>query len=293
MRVVSVGECMIEMAPVEGAQFSRSFAGDTFNTAWYLSQLQPDWQVDYFTAVGTDTASDQMIGFIDAAGIGTDTIIRDPNRTVGLYMIELDNGERSFSYWRSQSAARQLAALSTPMAKAFDGADVIFLSGITIAILEGNGRNRLLTALEAASDAMIVFDPNIRPKLWDHPDLMRAEIMRFAEVSDVILPSYEDEAEYFSDSSQEATLERYLGAGASRVIVKNGPGEIIYSDNGKRGAFHPDAIATVVDSTAAGDSFNAGFLADYITTEDAHSAIAAGSALSARVIQARGALLKL
>ena len=119
---------MVEMAPTDVAgTYKMGFAGDTMNTAWYLRRLLgTDHQVDYFSAVGTDSASDQMLDFLEGAGIGTDHIARSANRTVGLYMIQLSEGERSFSYWRGQSAARTLAQDDTLLENALMGADVAF-----------------------------------------------------------------------------------------------------------------------------------------------------------------------
>ena len=84
-RILSIGECMVEIAPrATAGSFALGYAGDTFNTAWYAARALPGWQVDYLTAVGTDAVSDRMLGFIQAAGIGTGHIQRLPDRTVGL-----------------------------------------------------------------------------------------------------------------------------------------------------------------------------------------------------------------
>jgi 2-dehydro-3-deoxygluconokinase len=107
---LAIGECMVEMAPTGGGTFAKGFAGDTLNTAWYVRKsLSQDWAVSYLTAVGNDQISEEMIAFLDGAGLTTDHIQRLNDRTIGLYLIQLNDGERSFAYWRSQSAARCLA----------------------------------------------------------------------------------------------------------------------------------------------------------------------------------------
>ena len=109
-RLLCIGECMVELSPNGANSFNMGFAGDTFNMAWYARQiLSAQWHVDYFTRVGRDEISNDMLAFLKNAGVGTSHIIRDETETVGLYMIHLDAGERSFSYWRSASAARHLA----------------------------------------------------------------------------------------------------------------------------------------------------------------------------------------
>ena len=294
-RIVAVGECMVEMAPVatEG-QFRLGYAGDTLNTAWYLRRLLgASDQIDYFTAVGTDAVSDKMIDFLQQAGIGTTCILRRDDKGVGLYMIQLQDGERSFSYWRSNSAARTLAADPGPLHAALDGADLVYFSGITLAILPPADRSRFLTVLRQfrSGGGIIVFDPNLRPTLWASPDEMTQAVMQAAAVSDIALPSYDDEAHWFGDGSPEATLQRYAAAQVGCCIVKNGSDRILAGDGGQRMICDPIQDVTLVDSTAAGDSFNAGFIAARLQGADLRAAVHAGSSLAAQVIAKFGALV--
>lgn len=295
-RIVSIGECMVEMAPAgaEPGTYAMGFAGDTLNTAWYLRRLLPDaFQVDYVTAVGTDAISDQMIGFMSEAGLGTDRIMRRRDQTVGLYMVQLQNGERSFIYWRGQSAARTLAQDAESLDEALAGAQAAYFSGITIAVLPEADRVRLLDRLSAfrSGGGQVIFDPNLRPLLWSSPEAMTTAIMDAAAVSDTVLPSYEDEATWFHDASPEGTADRYVEAGARDVIVKNGPGQILAWTDGQSSVHDPEVITEVVDTTAAGDSFNAGYLASRLRGQSIGQAVDAGAGLAAQVVQARGALV--
>lgn len=292
VRLVFIGECMVEMAP-DGAQYRKGFAGDTFNMAWYARHLAPaDWQVDFVSAIGADAISDEMAGFIAAQGIGTGHLFRKPDRSVGLYMISLKDGERSFSYWRSQSAARLLAEDPAVLASALKGADLVCFSGITLAILDGDGRNALAAALRDLRKAggKIAFDPNIRPRLWANSSDMRDTIMRFAALSDVVLASFDDEAGHFGDADPQATVARYLTAGAGGVIVKNGPDPVVAVLGGAEVQVPTPSVGKITDSTAAGDSFNAGFLVSHLSGAPLSQAIAAGTALAGQVIQYPGAL---
>lgn len=291
---LSLGECMVEMAPNGSGDYQLGFAGDTLNTAWYAKHaLGSEWDVAYFTAVGQDALSQRMCSFIDTAGILTDHIRKLPDHTVGLYLIELSKGERSFAYWRSDSAARQLAADRIALVKALGSAQVIFFSGITIAILSPADRLTLLESLAEArkNGATIVFDPNLRPRLWSDPKTMRDAVMAAAKVSDIVMPSFDDDALAFGDKTLEATAQRYANAGVPLVVVKNGDGAMIAMDKGKIEHFSPAPVTEIVDTTAAGDSFNAGFLARYLDSKNLPQALAAGAKLAAKVITLRGALV--
>lgn len=296
MRVLAIGECMAELAPSDSdGDFRLGFAGDTFNTVWYLARCAPDVQVSYLTAVGDDAISQKMAAFIDGSGIDTRFVQVVPGRTVGLYLISLDQGERSFSYWRGQSAAKTLADDPAALAQAMAASDMIYFSGITLAILPPKGRATLLSALRTARAAgkTIAFDPNLRRKLWASDAEMTQTIMQGAAVSDIVLPSFEDEAGWFHDASPQATADRYMGAGAITVVVKNGAGPVVYADGTTRGEVTVTPLERPVDTTAAGDSFNAGFFARHAAGDGISDGIAYACALSRCVVQHRGALVKI
>lgn len=293
MRVLAIGECMVELSRAGGDLWRQGFAGDTFNTAWYLRALLPDGaEVAYLTALGRDPLSEAMLGFMAAAGIDTAAIRRHPDRVPGLYMIELENGERRFTYWRDSSAARTLADDEGHLEAALRGTDLVYLSGITLAILAPDRRAALLAAL-ARAGCRVAFDPNLRPRLWPDAGEMRDWIMRAAAAAEFVLPSFEDEAAGFGDADPAATAARYAASGAAEVVVKNGGGPMLARLGTAVAGFDPPARARPVDSTGAGDAFNAGYLATRLGGAAPQAAMAAGHSLAARVIARPGALLPL
>ena len=296
-RIVSIGEAMVELsaAGAGGDLWRLGIAGDTLNTAWYLRRLLgPEWSVDYVSRVGRGAFSRRMVAFLKAEGIGTAHVGRDPEREIGLYAIALEGGERSFSYWRDNSAARRLAEDPAALAAALEGARLAYVSGITVAILPEAGRAALKAALKAARarGALVVFDPNLRPRLWEGAAAMRAGIEAFAGGADLVLPSFEDEAAQFGDADLEATVARYLALGAGEVVVKNGGGPMRFGGAGGFGVLGDLAPERAVDTTAAGDSFNAGYLAAALSGAGPAEAIRAGHALSRQVIRSPGALVR-
>jgi 2-dehydro-3-deoxygluconokinase len=294
-KIVCIGEAMVEFAANPDGSWQQGFAGDTLNVAWYLSALSGSGrQIEYLTRLGVDGFSDRMINFMRNGNIGTAFIKRDAARKPGLYTIETDErGERSFAYWRGQSAARHLADDVASLEAALKVASLVYFSGITLAIIGREGRRNLLSALSQCrqNGSRIAFDPNARPALWQTPEEMRSATMEFARLCDVILPTFDDEAAVFGDASLQATLKRYSGAGCKEIAVKDGTRPVFWQAGGKTGKITIEHPLKPVDTTGAGDSFNGGYLAARFEGRTVEQAIQAGQRVACRVVMQRGALV--
>ena len=293
-RFVSIGECMIEMSGGEGGMYKLGFAGDTLNTAWYAKALLPEgWSVDYITALGDDLYSKQMRAFIDKAGIGTGAIQEIEGKRAGLYMIHQQDGDRHFTYWRDQSAAKLLADDNDALAAAIKGADFIYFSGISMAILTPRARGRLLKAIVTARDAgaRVAFDPNVRPALWPSVTAMRSVLTAAASISDIVLPTHSDEVPIFGDASPEATAERYLSLGVEEVVVKDGADPALIASGDTRLTVEAAKGAKVVDATGAGDSFNGAYISARMRGLSLRESAEAAHRTASIVIGHKGALI--
>jgi 2-dehydro-3-deoxygluconokinase len=294
-KLLSIGECMVELSQAGEGLLRKGFAGDTFNTAWYARACFPsDWSIDYFTAVGDDPLSTDMLAMMEDAGIGTSLIRRIPGKTPGLYLITLKDGERTFSYWRDTAAARKLAEDADHLRAAIEGADIVYFSGITLSILAPEAADTLLSEARRAKamGRTVVFDPNIRPRLWPSKEYMLKTIEDGARASTLVLPSFDDEAAHFGDSNEEATITRYKALGVENVVVKNGPAGITLAFGAAPVVHVPSVkVDKVVDTTSAGDSFNGGFLSRLMSGASPAEAAAHGAAVASTVIRHHGALV--
>lgn len=293
MKIACLGEVMIELSPLSPDTAQIGVAGDTYNTAVYLKRLLPDLPVSYVTGLGDEAMSARILSALTAEGIDTDLIETRTGMSPGLYMITRDAaGERSFSYWRSAAAARTVFADPCSVTPdALDGFDIVYLSGISLAILPQATRDRLYAWIDGfrARGGRVAFDSNYRPRLWENVETARAQTMEMWRRADVALPSVDDEQELFAETTDEAVLTRLRSAGATFGALKRGAlGPVSLADGA---TFDVTPVTRVVDTTAAGDSFAAGFLAALSQGRDILDCMKTGHAVSATVICHPGAIL--
>ncbi len=301
--VAALGECMVEIRLARGGEAfaapvldaAMGFGGDTLNFALYLARLgQP---VEYVTALGDDVLSGWLLEQWRKEGVGSRHVLQIAGAVPGLYLVTTDEqGERSFTYWREQAPVRRMLDDPVQAEQVFDallGFDLLYLSGITLALFPPPARERLLKFLARRRErgARNVFDNNYRPRLWPKPAEARAAFDAIFEVCDLALASAHDQRALYGNAGDLEIIEHLQARGVSEVVLKLGSeGGCMVACEGRVEAVASVQPARVVDTTAAGDSFNAGYLAARIKGRGGAEAAAAGSRLAAHVVQHPGAI---
>jgi len=294
-RVASIGECMIELSPRPQGLFALGFGGDTLNTAVYMARLGV--AVDYLTALGDDPFSDEMLSAWNGEGVGTGQVRRLPGRLPGLYLIQTDaRGERRFSYWRDRAPARDLFDLpdSDALIDAIRGYDLVYLSGISLSLYGAEGRARLAGALDGVRErgGRVAFDSNYRPRNWPDAETAREAMAEMLRRTDIALVSDDDERALWGDDRPSATAQRIRSLGVGEIVVKGaGNPALVLAADTKPVTVAPVRDAAPVDTTAAGDSFNAAYLAARLSDAPPVDAARAGHHLAAAVIRHPGAVI--
>ena len=291
-KVACIGECMIELRQAPGGLYSRGFGGDTLNTAVYLSRL--GIATDYITALGDDSLSDEMIAGWQGEGVGTTKVARLKGRLPGIYMIETDaKGERRFFHWRENAAARALMDLPETgvILHSLAAYHAVYFSAITLSIYSEEGRSKLFGALGRARQerTRIVFDTNFRARGWPDLDAARRVFGQAFETADIALASTEDLLPLWPGESNEALLAR-IGS-AEAVLKLAEPKCIVRAEGSAQEVAAEPLINPAVDTTAAGDSFAAAYVAARLNGADSVAAARAGHHLAGVVVCYPGAII--
>ena len=290
-----LGECMVELRGSRDNAFAQSFAGDVYNSAVYLKRAFASAKVGMVTAIGHDTLSTRMLRQFETEQLDTQMVFRHPDKVPGMYLIELDDsGERSFVYWRSDAAARQIMQfLNSQALSHFVAGDVLFFSGISLAVIHENDRRsfwRMVRQLQHAG-IKIVFDPNYRARLWRSPAQAAEEFNQAFALADITLPGVEDLTALYGIESAESAIAFFKTFSIGEVVVKNGPDSVMtWSDNQLR-SHTIVPVSRVVDTTSAGDAFNGVYLGARLSGANIADAVCLASKAAATVIQHPGAVI--
>ncbi len=298
IRVASIGECMVELQRKPDGSITQAFGGDTFNTAAYMARLGAGLGpfVSYITAIGDDPFSEDMAAFWKAQGVDDHLVPRRKGCRPGLYFIKTDpSGERRFFYWRGEAAARETfeGEGSDELLAALDGFTSVYISGISLAVLKPESRERLLTRLEDLARAGIAvdFDGNYRPLLWGGIENARAAYERVIAISTRVLVTIEELEVFGLAQTMEAGIEYFAKMPQLEVVIKDGPGDATLIHGGKVETVPATKVEKVVDTTAAGDSFSATYILGRNLGIEPAEAARRAHVVAGAVVQHHGAII--
>ncbi|WOH36280.1 sugar kinase [Thalassotalea fonticola] len=294
---VVMGECMVEFSPMSSGDYRQSFAGDIYNTAVYLKRLNgDDSQVSILTGIGNDSLSEQMLTRFTSEQLNIDLVQTVADRILGAYLINISaEGERSFVYWRETSAAkRTLSFLSEDSrAQLLANTNTFYFSGISLAIIEPEERElfwQLLQDLQS-SGVDIVFDSNYRPRLWQSQEDAIEQYEQALKYSNIVFAGVED-FELLNGFNSYQQISLYLSSyEIDELIIKNGAQGVMCLYDNEQDLVAVTPVKQVVDSTSAGDSFNAGYLSARSKGQSVVEAVKLGCKVSGLVIQHKGAIV--
>ncbi|MDP4536802.1 sugar kinase [Alkalimonas collagenimarina] len=296
-RIVMMGECMVEMFQLVENVYHQAFAGDVFNTAVYLKRsCETPVDVQFFTAVGTDLISDKLVRAVEREKVDTSLMFRAKGVRPGLYMINTDAyGERSFVYWRDTSAAKQVMQCFSQQGNLTDvlGCDMFYFSGITLAILSDSDRRALFNLIHQLKEqgSQIVFDPNYRPALWSGIESCRAVFTEAYQLADIAMPGLDDHKVLFEHSTVQQIKAFLTELDVAEMIIKDGKNGVVGCFAGHDFAAAAHQVKKVVDTTAAGDSFNGGYLAARLADIPPQDAVKYAARLAGFVVEHTGAIV--
>ena len=300
-KIAIIGECMIELSE-KGRDLSRGFGGDTLNTSVYIARQVPadKLAVHYVSALGTDSFSNEMLSTWQKENVKTNLVQQMDDKLPGLYYIETDDtGERKFYYWRNDAAARYWLSSDTSEAICQQLAhfDYIYLSGISVAVLNAESRKKLITLLKEcrSNGGKVIFDNNYRPRLWQSREETQQVYHDVLSCTDIAFLTLDDEDLLWGQEPFESVITRTQALGVSEVVIKRGADSCIVATSD--GQEDVPAIKLpkekVVDTTAAGDSFSAGYLSVRLQGGSVTDAAKRGHLTASTVIQYRGAIIPL
>jgi len=294
--ILFVGEAMLELTNKTDSSLRKSFAGDVYNTAVYLKRAFPQFTSQFVSALGKDKISDEFTNRVIAEDIDTSLIGRSSTHHMGIYMVVNDaTGERSFIYWRNDSAAkRSMSMVSDLLDKlSLSENDSVFFSGISIAILLPSERELFWNFVKKAkaAGAKIIFDPNYRPALWESVEVAKEQMDLAFGLSDWALPGLDDFKALYQLNTMEECIEFCAKYNFEELVIKQGSDSVhIITEDGHE---INEIIASdnVVDTTSAGDAFNGAYLGARLTGESTKYATRFANYCASKVIETPGAIM--
>lgn len=289
-----LGECMVELRVATSDTMAQSFAGDVYNSAVYLKRCFPDTFTAMITVIGQDQLSYNMLYCFETESLDTQMVFHHQTKAPGMYLVETDDsGERSFTYWRNDAAARKVVDfLDDEAMQKIAQHDCLFFSGISLAVIEPQARAAFWQKVETLKEAgvTIIFDPNYRARLWQNDAEAKAQFEHAFNYSDIVLPGVEDFEALYGIDNASGILNFLAPFEINEIIIKNGPESVVSLYQGNRQAHAIAPVTTVVDTTSAGDAFNGVYLGARFSEKSIEDSVQMAAKAAGIVIQHPGAI---
>ncbi|NVK23930.1 MAG: sugar kinase [Gammaproteobacteria bacterium] len=295
--ILAIGECMLELIPDTEDSLKMSFAGDVYNALVYGKRCFPDTNCAFFTGTGNDAISQKMVQRWQREGINTEFVQYSDQHSLGIYSISVDEaGERSFSYWRKDSAATKLMEFLTleQYSDLLTNVDLVFFSGISLGILSIENRDKLLAlvAKMRAQGKVIAFDPNYRPSMYESDQDASEWMTKAYQVSDIALPGLDEHQDIFNHTHVKQVAAFCLEHGVKEVVIKAGDaGTYVYEQENPPVHVPFTPAPKQIDSTAAGDSFAGAYLVSRLNNLSINNALLNANIVAGEVVQHQGGIL--
>lgn len=286
---------MVELRTIEDTVMQQSFAGDVYNSAVYLKRAFPNIGSGVITAVGQDSLSAKMLEQFTTESLETQFVFKHNEKVTGMYLIETDEvGERHFTYWRNDSAARQtMQFIDESVIAELAKANSVFFSGISLAVIPNDQRPLFWSCIESLkrNGVTIIFDPNYRARLWSSPQEAQAAFEQAFRMADIALPGVEDLQLLYGIDSTEGVLEFCQPFNLRELVVKNGPHSVLTIAEGELQHHTITPVDNIVDTTSAGDAFNGVYLGARMQEKSVSESVHMAAWAAGTVIQHPGAII--
>jgi len=286
--VITFGETMVLFAPGErgflesAPVYLASIGGAESNFAIGLARL--GHSVCWVSRVGRDPFGTRVLKTIRGEGVDVSRVEQCDLAPTGLMFKEPGPGNTSrVYYYRRASAA---AALRGEQFQSLT-AKFLFVTGITPALSDSN-RELTIALVDQfrAAGVRVVFDPNMRFKLWGVKEAQRV-FLELARKCDILLPGSTEAKILTGLEDNESMLDELLALGPSQVVIKAGDQGAWYAGKGERG-FCPCYSVPEIDPVGAGDAFCAGLVSGLLDHQSLGEAVRRGAALGALCVSTFG-----
>lgn len=290
--VITVGESMVVFTPQSSPimrytdTFSKNLGGAETNVAIGLARLGHD--VGWMSKLGTDEFGTYILHTVRGEGIDVSQVHRDADHPTGIYFKEIRNAEDvRVSYYRKGSAASTLSVedLNENYIKQ---AKFLHVTGITPALSNTASQTVIeMMALARKHHVKVVFDPNLRRKLWSE-EKARSVLTKMVALSDIVLPGLDEAAFLFGETEPERASDQFLAKGCELVVVKLGEKGAYFKSKTESEYVDGYPVKQVIDPVGAGDGFVAGLLSGMLDQLSTRDAVMRANAVGAMQTQIRG-----